>query len=117
MTVTGGDAPDFALRKTQAQSEVAWSADGERLAILAFDYDLLQNNGIYIARPNGSHPRRILTRTLEDSTSLEWSRDGRWILVADGDIWLIQSDGGNLRRVVKTKAVEESASWVRGFPS
>jgi len=73
----------------------AWSPDGNRIAYS-------KGNEIFLAKSDGSEPRRLLTTT-GTSGDLRWSPDGTILRFTVNDpqtnnhsIWQASSDGGNL---------------------
>ncbi len=73
----------------------AWSPDGNRIAYS-------KGNEIFLAKSDGSEPRRLLTTT-GTSGDLRWSPDGTILRFTVDDpqtnnhsIWQASSDGGNL---------------------
>lgn len=71
----------------------AWSPDGTLLAFNSVDAVNGPPFGIYIVGPGKA--RRLTSRT----GSPTWSPAGTEIAFADGDLWIIRSDGKRLRRV------------------
>ena len=73
----------------------AWSPDGKRIAFC-------KGNEIFLAKSDGSDPRRLLT-TAGTSSDLRWSPDGSILRFTVNDpktnnraIWQGSADGGNL---------------------
>jgi Tol biopolymer transport system component len=73
----------------------SWSPDSTAVAFTRQD-------GIYLAAADGSAVRRIAATGCGNCLAeTEWSRDGRWIAFADGDLWVVRPDGGALRRLAR----------------
>ena len=94
-------------------ADPSWSPDGK---LLAFESDLGQNptkQGIYIARPDGSHLRRVTTLPpgAEFDLAPRFSPDGKQIVftryVLTGDVetsslFVVNVDGSHERRLTRT---------------
>lgn len=94
----------------------AWSPTGRYLAYKVVDPEGLTPGGLFVSAADGSPPRR-LAAPKRDVWSPAWSADGKWIAFADvesgaGDIWLVQLDGTELRRVTATTADESDPAWL-----
>ena len=94
-------------------ADPSWSPDGK---LLAFESDLGQNptkQGIYIARPDGSHLRRVTTLPpgAEFDLAPRFSPDGkqiaftRYVLTGDvetSSLFVVNVDGSHERRLTRT---------------
>lgn len=85
-----------------------WSPDGRHLLYW------VRNGGIWIARPDGTGRRRIAPHAVEAA----WAPDGkRVVLVGKStrahctDLFSMNLDGSNVRRLTLTRACEDSPSW------
>ena len=98
--------------------DVAWSPDGRRLAFVA-------RNAIWVMDADGNDPVRI-TRPVRGKfgyfvgfRSPSWSPDGRRLaysfssdIKADRDVWVMNADGGNKRRLARTTdCAEVDVDW------
>ena len=70
----------------------SWSPDGERLA---FARDDEGGAGVYVARYDGTGPRRVA----HFSAEVSWSPDGSEILLAGEALYAVQPDGAGLSRL------------------
>jgi Tol biopolymer transport system component len=110
--VSGVDGRDVRFVPGEWSETPAWSPDGTILALSSADAIDGEPWGIYLRShaPPGKE-RRLTTR----SGSPTWSPDGSHIAFADGDLWVIHSDGKGLCPVRKTKKLDESdAVWLPG---
>ena len=102
----------------------AWSPDERQLAYTVINADALNGGptgpsrmccGLYLSGLDGSRPRRLLGRDFF-VFGPAWSPDGTQLAFElfgnDGDIWLIGSDGSQLRRLTQTKADDSQAVWL-----
>lgn len=89
-----------------AAFDLAWSPDGRRLAFA-------RSNAIWVMNGDGSHLARLVAvgdasgKAPGSLASPTWAPDGRRIAFTAGhrrdrDIWLVNADGSNLRRLVWT---------------
>jgi Tol biopolymer transport system component len=106
------------VRAMDDASQVEWSPDGRRLAVIA-DGDL------YVMRPDGSRVVRLTTDTV-GALDVAWSPDSRRLMVSDwrGDqigagVSVVSARGGELRRITppQTKAQIEGEQlfWPAGW--
>ncbi len=87
----------------------AWSPDGNFLAFV-------NNFDIYIMDAGGNECRNLTNDPSIKDYGPAWSPDGRYIAFASDrgdyrDIYVIQVDGKNLRRVTNNSADNEHPSW------
>lgn len=90
-----GARPLVAWRGSKEQG-AAWSPDG---AWIAFQSTRSTNDGIprvWIARADGSNPRRLTDRPGERPT---WSPDGNHVLFTAGGLFVTPHDGGSVRAI------------------
>jgi Tol biopolymer transport system component len=79
-----------------------WSPDGLRIAYTSWARNTSE---VYVARADGSHPRR-LTRNAVDDFEPSWSPDGRKLLYTHGRdnahaVFVMNSDGTSKRRLTR----------------
>jgi Tol biopolymer transport system component len=85
-----------------AGSSPAWSPDSQRLAFVRFAGG---SSDISIVNRDGSGQRVLVA----DGADPAWSPDGTKIaFVRDGDIWVVDTDGSNGRRLTRTSGADES---------
>jgi dipeptidyl aminopeptidase/acylaminoacyl peptidase len=90
------------LRKSAWQP--AWSPDGRKIA---YTRDFLVPEEIHSVSPNGTGDRRLTA-----GASPAWSPDGSTITyVRAGDVWVMNADGENQRRVTRTPIDESEPVW------
>jgi TolB protein len=86
--------------------EPAWSPDGRTVAVVRASTP--REAGLFLVSARGGRPHR-LTRGLD--TQPEWSPDGRRLAFrrgdANGDIYLVDADGGGLRNLTRTPRLDE----------
>jgi Tol biopolymer transport system component len=74
-----------------------WAPDGSRLLYLR---DGSNSRPLYIINGDGTGRRRLWLGNLNKVRSAEWSPDGtRIALVARDSVWVVNADGGGLRRI------------------
>ena len=89
-----------------------------RLSSLTGRVAFSHRGDIWIARPDGSHSRR-LTRTRGPQDDPTWSPDGRTVAYRDArrgmnlgdEIYAIDADGSNARNLTRTPFNEWSPAW------
>lgn len=104
-----------------------WSRDGRALAFAA-DHDperpggATEHNLWLVTLESGA--RSQLTRDYLALDRVDWSADGRWLLLAGAnlleayprspryDLWLIAADGRETRRLLNDPAIEVEAQWI-----
>ncbi len=95
-------------------SSPAWSPDGSRLAFASRSPSSLDSD-IFVAPASGGRARNITSHPSID-TSPDWSPSGQQIaFISDRSgspqVWLMDSDGSNVRRLVQEGGHCDSPSW------
>lgn len=106
-----------ALRRSGARGVVgmAWSPSGRKLAFIA-------NGALRVMEADGSHLVRLIGANdgqLQSLMAPTWSADGQRIAFSahrpgepDRDIWIVNADGSNLRRLARTPDMwERDVDW------
>lgn len=104
------DGSDVRLlwRGRAGPTDLAWSPDGSKLAVSTW------GRSIWVVSADGTDPVRVAR---VDASSLSWSADGRRIaftryVAGDSDIWLMNADGSNMRRLKRTPELfERDVDW------
>lgn len=83
---------------------VTWSPDGRKLSFVSYG----EEGGLWVMNADGSDPVHLVGPTMAPESRPTWSPDGRRIAFAatDGgrrDIWVVNADGSNLRRLTTTR--------------
>ena len=91
----------------------SWSPDGEWIAYAAPTASGTPNRYVHLVRPDGSEAHRLSPSgwSMREGT-VDWSPDGAWLLVADGDLDLIEVATGRRVPLLPTPGIAiTSASW------
>lgn len=100
------DGSDVRLlwRGSAGPTDVAWSPDGSKLAVRTSGWS------IWVVNADGTDPVRVARVA---ASSLSWSADGRRIaFTANGDIWLMNADGSNIRLLKRTPGLSaRNVDW------
>lgn len=96
-------------RNPGADAGAAWSPDGRWIALLSERFEGGRRvSGLYVARSDGSAPRRLTPRFLtvaaDSDGALSWSPDGARIAFdavrgLQPGVWVIRADGSGLRKL------------------
>lgn len=114
VALTQGSAPRLLSTRELAAIDPAWEPDGHALAVasepsasVGAESIVRATTGrrIWLIPAGGSAARQLTTQTDFEDEHPEWSRDGRVILFARvhqkrAGLWLMTSDGRDLRQVV-----------------
>ena len=90
-------------------SGLAWSPDGTRI-VYAHTWSAADGeDGIWVVAADGSsEPTHLVAR----GSAPDWSPDGTTIAYGDaGDLWLMDADGSNPRKLSATGQHEELSAW------
>jgi WD40 repeat protein len=120
VTVDGSDARQIvAPGQVTGDLDANWSPDGSRIVIAGFAGDLSKERpfggDIFSVRSDGADVRVLTSDRLSGSPS--WTRDGRIVFTRwaghassdRGDLWVMDSDGGNATRLEATVAALTAA--------
>ena len=98
---------------------ITWSPDGRWIAFVGTDYGkdirIYAQEDIYIVRSDGTELRRLTNSPHYNKWDIEWSPDGRYILVAMGihgsDLYLIDSVNGEIVERLTSSGDNYVAAW------
>jgi Tol biopolymer transport system component len=93
-----------------------WSPDRKSFAFPTYvtpDKDVVRED-IAVARADGSRVKQ-LKLVLRNTSDMAWSPDSRAIAVADGQIWVVGSDGAGLHRITND-GNNHVVGWTRLAP-
>ena len=89
--------------------DVSWAPDGSKLAVSS------AGRSIWVVNADGGNPVRIAR---VGASSLSWSPDGRriaftrWYRAGDYDVWVMDADGSDMRRLKRTPDLwERNVDW------
>lgn len=87
-------------RPHQEHGTPSWSPDSQQLAV-AVNEDLTEphHEHLVIVRIDGTTPRRLIPIPTSDAYNEAWLSDGRLVVLDSGGVWVVDSDGSDLRRV------------------
>lgn len=98
-------------------TDLDWSPDGRSIAFVSQRSDVdLFSNVLCVVAADGSDPRQLTRSETANDRSPRWSPDGRTIAFVsdrDGndDIWLVRSDGSDLRRLTAGPGAKGDPRW------
>ncbi len=106
--VMNADGSDVRLLMDQAESVLAWSPDGQRIALSSKKSG---NQQLYTIGVDGSNLRQITTGS-RDVYGMSWSPDGRQIVFgrSDYNLYMINADGTGEYQLTNTQS-DESPAW------
>jgi TolB protein len=123
-----GSAQRVLRREPPGQTPVfltapAWSPDGKRIAFTRITLGDEPEAAVYVMDADGKHARGLVDEALEP----DWSPDGRRLAVAsyrdrlgrtcfhecslNSEIYVVDADGGHLRRLTTNVANDASPTW------
>jgi len=84
----------------------SWSPNGNWIAFA-------QSNALRKMRPDGSHKVTLVKGVTSDiATKISWSPDGRRLVFSKkSDLWTVNRNGEDAKRITKTPDAEEMPSW------
>ena len=91
-----------------------WSPNGARLACEGFGQTDGSLNGIYTIRSSdGGDPQRVTSAPFGDDCPPDYSANGRRLLVSNGPLSVVQSNGNGLRQITPSGVALDfcSGSW------
>jgi Tol biopolymer transport system component len=112
-----GSNPTRLTNNSASDAQPSWSPDGARIAFTS------QRDGlplIYVMNADGANPVNATQSTTLDSSDPEWSPDGTTIAFTSynrvgqtnsDEIFLMNADGSNIRRITNTTFDEHELSW------
>jgi TolB protein len=109
-----GQNPQAMLTSPRPILSPAWAPDGIRIAYVSFENRT--QSAIYIQdRQQGSRVKIISRTGINGAPS--WSPDGRRLAVTlsfegNADVYVLQIDSGDLRRVTDSDAIDTEAVWL-----
>jgi TolB protein len=106
------------------KSSPRWSPDGSRIAFAAFEVET-GSVSIYTMNPDGSHQRPLLGSSARSGHAIwdtlpAWSPDGTRLAFQSNrdndsfqnfDIYTINADGSDLRRLTRSRGYDGMAAW------
>ena len=108
------------LASTFRDSDPDYSPDGRRIA---FTSGRNGSFGIWVSNSDGTNPRLLFDGGPYVTGSPRWSPDGRRIVfdtrakdpakVGNPSIWMVDADGGQLRRLTEAATGDVAPSWSR----
>jgi Tol biopolymer transport system component len=111
MNADGSERRNLTRHKSYTDEHSTWSPDGRRIAFASGrDWPDRDGASIYVMNADGSGVRR-LTRGEADYEPA-WSPDGTRIAFSRwGDIYVLDVQGGRLRRLTRTFGVKDTPAW------
>ena len=107
----GGGWPDQVTAFDDPVTNVAWSPDGEWLAVQVAPGGGL-NEQVYVMRPDGTGPRMITEGGSSNNQLGAWTPDSKSLLLGSNrrtrealDVWLVDVAGGAKRLVAESKGL------------
>ncbi|MBT4096036.1 MAG: hypothetical protein HOM68_18255 [Gemmatimonadetes bacterium] len=91
------------------ESEGTWSPDGERILYGSW----IGDGSMWLINSDGTHNQRISTPGfhLSASSSFDWSPDGERVVVANGDIWIMEADFSAATKITDHTADDWDPVW------
>ena len=94
-----------------ADSELRWAPDGSAIAFRTKDSSSVDQ--VFVANTSGTSIRQVTSVTwLNTVVDPIWSHNGLWLAYAiDGDIYIIRSDGTDLRQLTNMEGLVANLRW------
>ena len=119
--IMGADGGNQRQLTTGSHHCPGWSPDGKRIAFHEYDPSVEIGTGIYVIDADGSNMKQLTNGP--DDYHLTWSPDGKQIAFSreiwekkdgnwnleSGGIYIVDSDGANLRRL--TESLDQAPDW------
>ncbi len=109
-----GENPQAMLTSPRPILSPAWAPDGIRIAYVSFENRT--QSAIYIQdRQQGSRVKALSREGINGAPA--WSPDGKRLAVTlsfegSADIYVLQIDSGNLRRITDSDAIDTEPAWI-----
>ena len=112
-----GSNPIRLTNNSAIDAQPSWSADGTRIAFTSHRDGLPL---VYVMKADGTNQTNITQSTFLDSSGPEWSPDGTTIAFTSynrvgqtnsAEIFLMNADGSNIRRISNTSLDEHELAW------
>ena len=98
----------------------AWSPDGQKIAFVSFRNKHREGNftsgEVYVMNADGTNPINLTQTPRGHDLDACWSPDGKQIAFTStkgifSDIWVMDADGGNQRKLTNHEATERGPDW------
>jgi len=104
----GGRTPVRILSSKRVEGAPRFSPDGKKLAFQSYRSGVPE---IWISNPDGTDAVQVTNLRTSKPEMPAWSPDGRWLAFADGGFHVINSTGGQPRRLFTSADDFDGPSW------